>query len=228
MLRITETVKHLLLINIVMYIGTLLLMGDPGGGATEALVNERTTDLGEWHRYSLAMFYPSSPFFRPYQIITHMFMHANLGHIFFNMFALYLFGSALESTWGPRRFLTFYLISGLGALGLYLLVKYIDMTYLGAPEYLTNVPMLGASGAVFGLLAGFGYMYPNARIMLLIPPIPMKAKYFVLIYGAIELFAGVYSLQGASSGVAHFAHVGGALFGYLLMLYWKNQGKLRS
>ncbi len=226
MIRITETVKHLLFINIVMYFGTILLMGDPGGGTTSALINAQITDLGEWQRYALAMFYPSSPFFRPYQIITHMFMHASIGHILFNMFALYLFGSALESVWGPKRFLIFYFISGLGALALYLGVKYVDMHFLGSPQYLQNVPMLGASGAVFGLLAGFGYMFPNARIMLLIPPIPIKAKYFVLIYGAIELFLGVYNLQGAQSGVAHFAHVGGALFGFLLMLYWKNQGNL--
>jgi len=97
------------------------------------------------------------------------------------------------------------------------------MNYLGAPAYLENVPMLGASGAVFGLLAGFGFMFPESRIMLLIPPIPMKAKYFVLIYGAIELFLGV---SGISSGVAHFAHVGGALCGFLLLLYWRKSGNL--
>ena len=228
MLQITETVKHLLLINIVMFFGTIVLMGDPSMQTSQALMQERITNFGEWDRYVLAMFYPSSPYFQPYQIITHMFMHGSIAHLFFNMFALYLFGSALESQWGPRRFLTFYFVSGFGALALYLLVKYIEFNYLGAPESMINTPMLGASGAVFGLLAGFGYMFPNARIMLLIPPIPMKAKYFVLIYGAIELFAGIYSLQGGSSGVAHFAHIGGAIFGFLMMYYWKSQGNLRS
>lgn len=223
MLRITQTVKHLLLINIVMYFGTIILMGDPSGSASTALINGQTLDLGEWQRYSLAMFYPGSPFFRPYQIITHMFMHASIGHLFFNMFALYMFGSALEAVWGPKRFLTFYFISGLGALGLYLLTKYLEMHYFGAPQYFENVPMLGASGAVFGLLAGFGFMFPESRIVLLIPPIPIKAKYFVIIYGGIELFLGI---SGFSSGVAHFAHVGGALFGFLLLLYWKSKGKL--
>jgi membrane associated rhomboid family serine protease len=227
MLRITETVKHLILINVVMYFGTIILMGDPGVNTSQALMHGQSTELGQWQRYSLAMFYPGSPFFRPYQIITHMFMHASMGHIFFNMFALWMFGSALESVWGPKRFLTFYFISGIGALGLYLATKYLEMHYFGAPEYLQNVPMLGASGAVFGLLAGFGFMFPNSRIVLLIPPIPIKAKYFVLIYGGIELFLGVANISGAS-GVAHFAHVGGALFGFLLLLYWKNKGNLYS
>ena len=225
MLRITETVKHLILINVVMYFGTIILMGDPNANTTNALINGQITDLGEWERYTLAMFYPTSPFFRPYQIITHMFMHASIAHIFFNMFALWMFGSALESVWGPKRFLTFYFISGLGALGLYLGTKYLEMQYFGTPQYVENIPMLGASGAVFGLLAGFGFMFPESRIVLLIPPIPIKAKYFVIIYGGIELFAGIASISG-SSGVAHFAHVGGALFGFLLLLYWKNKGNL--
>jgi membrane associated rhomboid family serine protease len=223
MFRITDTVKHLILINVVMFLGTQMLMGDPSVEALNRLISGSDYTFGSWNRYMLAMFYPGSEFFRPFQLITHMFMHADIGHLFFNMFALYMFGTALESVWGMRRFLIFYFLSGFGAMFLYLFVKYIEMNYLGAPAYLENVPMLGASGAVFGLLAGFGFMFPESRIMLLIPPIPMKAKYFVLIYGAIELFLGV---SGISSGVAHFAHVGGALCGFLLLLYWRKSGNL--
>jgi len=223
MFRITNTVKHLILINVVMFLGTQMLMGDPSIEAFNRLISGSDYTFGAWNRYMLAMFYPGSAFFRPFQLITHMFMHADIGHLFFNMFALYMFGTALESVWGMRRFLLFYFISGFGAMLLYLFVKYIEMNYMGAPTYLENVPMLGASGAVFGLLAGFGFMFPESRIMLLIPPIPMKAKYFVLIYGAIELFLGV---SGISSGVAHFAHVGGALCGFLLLLYWRKSGNL--
>lgn len=224
MLRITDTVKHLILINIAMYFGTIFLLGQGPENAMSLIVGD-SYNLGDWQRLSLAMFYPESPFFRPYQIITHMFMHASIGHLFFNMFALYMFGSALESVWGRAKFLKFYFITGLGALALYLGVKFIELNYMGEPGYAENIPMLGASGAVFGLLAGFGFMFPESRIMLLIPPIPMKAKYFVLIFGAIELFLGIANI---GSGIAHFAHVGGALFGFLTLYYWKKDGNLYS
>ena len=224
MLRITDTVKHLILINVAMYFGTIFLLGQ-GPENYMALIMGDSYNLGEWQRLSLAMFYPASPFFRPYQIITHMFMHASIGHLFFNMFALYMFGSALESVWGRVKFLKFYFVTGLGALALYLGVKYLEMNYFGEPGYAENIPMLGASGAVFGLLAGFGFMFPESRIMLLIPPIPMKAKYFVIIFGGIELFLGIANI---GTGIAHFAHVGGALFGILTLYYWKSDGNLYS
>ncbi len=220
MYRITDVVKHLLIINILMYLGTLLL-GDPSSEAMLDLVNERTTDLSQWGRYRLAMFYPTSEYFQPYQLVTHMFMHGDLGHLFFNMFAVFMFGPPLEATWGPKRFLFFYLFTGFGALGLHLLVRYIDITTGGASPFMANVPVLGASGAVFGLLLGFGMLFPNNVIQLLIPPIPLKAKYFVIIYAGIELFLG---LSNFNTGVAHFAHLGGALFGFLLILYWRKFG----
>lgn len=197
MFRITDTVKHLLIINVLVFFGSYLL-----GPA----------------RFKLGMFFPTSDHFQPYQIVTHMFMHANEMHLFFNMFGLFMFGPPLESVWGPRRFLTYYLIAGFGALGLHLLATYIEVTMMGGSPLMLNVPMVGASGAIFGLLAGFGMIFPNATIMLLFPPIPMKAKYFVLIYAAIELFLGVSNSGG---NIAHFAHVGGALFGVLLVLYWR-------
>lgn len=212
MLRITDVVKHLLIINILMFFGTLL-MGEPSWGAS---VNDM-----EWGRYQLAVFYPSSPFFQPYQVVTHMFMHGDITHLFFNMFGLFMFGPPLEATMGPKRFLYFYLFTGFGALGLHLFVKYIELNFLGADPMIMYIPALGASGAIFGLLAGFGALFPNQIIQLLFPPIPMKAKYFVLIYGGIELFMG---FGGVGSGVAHFAHVGGAVFGFLLILYWQRFG----
>lgn len=198
---ITGVVKHLLAINVLMYFGTELIMGNPD-------------------RLMLAMFFPTSHFFQPYQIVTHMFMHADIGHLFFNMFALFMFGPPLEQTFGPKRFLIFYLVTGFGALILYLLTQYLEVQYFGGDMRMLNTPMLGASGAVFGLLAGFGTLFPNSVIQLLIPPIPLKAKYFVLIYAGIELFLG---LGRFSTGIAHFAHLGGALFGFLLIMYWRKR-----
>ena len=217
--RITDTVKHLLIINVLVYIGSMLI-GNPESDTMLSLINERSNLFADWGRYRLAMFFPTSEYFKPFQIVTHMFMHGNVGHLFFNMFGLFMFGPPLESVWGAKRFLGFYLITGFGALGLHLLATYVEMSMMGGSPYLINVPMLGASGAIFGLLAGFGMIFPNATIMLLFPPIPMKAKYFVLIYAVIELFLGVSNLN---AGVAHFAHVGGAIFGVLLVLYWRYQ-----
>lgn len=219
MYQISPVVRHLLIINVLMYLGTML-MGDPESSRMLALINEQTSDFSSWGRYQLAIFFPASEFFRPYQIVTHMFMHGNLTHLFFNMFALFMFGPPVESTFGPQRFLIYYLLTGFGALFLQMLVTWIEMNYLGGSPYLANVPMVGASGAVFGLLAGYGILFPNNRIMLLFPPIPMKAKYFVMIYAGIELFLGVGRF---TSGIAHFAHIGGALFGFLLILYWRRR-----
>jgi membrane associated rhomboid family serine protease len=205
MFQITEVVKQLLILNGIMYVVTHMLMPD--------------------FYPVLAMYYPASDFFRPWQIVTHMFMHGNFQHLFFNMFALYMFGSALEAYMGPKRFLTFYLLSGLGALVLYLFVWYLEISAFSAEQYQVFLSrpygMVGASGAVFGLLAGYGMLFPNSQIMLLIPPIPMKAKYFVLIYAAIELYFGI---SNTNPGVAHFAHVGGALFGALIILFWRKSG----
>jgi membrane associated rhomboid family serine protease len=217
MYRITDTVKHLLIINVLVFLGSMLL-GSPGEDVMMSLINERSNLFADWGRYRLAMFFPTSDYFHPYQVVTHMFMHADVGHLFFNMFGLFMFGPPLESVWGPKRFLSYYLITGFGALGLHLIATYMEIQMMGGSSYLVNVPMLGASGAIFGLLAGFGMLFPNATIMLLFPPIPLKAKYFVLIYAVIELFLGVSNF---TAGVAHFAHVGGAVFGVLLILYWR-------
>jgi membrane associated rhomboid family serine protease len=205
MYRITEVVKNLLIINILMFIGTNIVMGDS--------------------RVILAVFYPPSDFFQPYQLVTHMFMHANLTHLLFNMFALFIFGPPLEAMMGPKRFLFYYLFTGFGALFLYFLVKYLEISMgsYSAPELekLYNTPMLGASGAVFGLLAGYALYFPNNILQLIFPPIALRAKYFVLIYAVAELFLG---LGRFNTGIAHFAHLGGALFGLLLVLYWRRYG----
>jgi len=204
--RITEVVKQLLILNILLFVASNFM--------PPAIRN------------ALPIYYPMSDFFRPWQLVTHMFMHANFSHLLFNMFGLFMFGTALESRWGPKRFLIFYLATGIGALALYMLVWYFQMSALEPNVYEAVLRrgdrMLGASGAIFGLLAGYGMLYPENKIMLLIPPIPIKAKYFVLIYGAIELFMG---MSNVNSGVAHFAHLGGAIFGALLVYHWKQQGK---
>jgi len=224
MFRISEVVKHLLIINVLMYFGTMVLLGDPSV-SFNALFNGQVTELSSWGRYQLAMFYPTSEFFRPYQLVTHMFMHGDVMHLFFNMFALFMFGPPLEMTWGPKRFLFFYLGTGLGAMVLYLFVKYLELQTGNVSPNVINIPMLGASGAVFGILAGYGLLFPNSVIQLLFPPIPLKAKYFVAIYAGIELFSGISSFARVSNGgVAHFAHVGGALFGLIMILYWRKFG----
>jgi len=220
MFRVTEVVKHLLIINVLMYLGTMLL-GDPSHGTSLDLVNERLTDFSLWGRYRLAMFFPTSDYFRPFQIVSHMFMHADIGHLFFNMFAVFMFGPPLEATWGPKRFFFFYLLTGFGSVLLHTLVRGIEIYWFGESMFAANVPSLGASGAVFGLLVGYGMLFPDNRIMLLFPPIPLKAKYFVLIYAGVELFMGLGNLN---TGVAHYAHLGGALFGFLLILYWRKFG----
>lgn len=213
MFRITDTVKHLIIINALMFFATNMLMGEglshPGS-------------FWEMGRYGLALFFPTSDFFYPIQLVTHMFMHGDLFHLFFNMFAIYMFGSAMESLWGPKKFLLYYFFTGFGAMLLYLLVQYVGVVMTGAElSSIENTPMLGASGAVFGLLAAYGMKFPDNVIQLIFPPIALKAKYFVMIYGAIELFLGV---SGANTGIAHFAHLGGALFGVLLIIYWKKTG----
>jgi membrane associated rhomboid family serine protease len=211
MQNLTPVVKNLLIINVLMYFGTLW-MGEP---TLPGVINE----LSEWGRLSLAAFYPGSEFFRPYQIVTYMFMHANIGHLFFNMFALYMFGPPSEHVWGPQKFLFYYFVTGLGALVVHFLVKYIELNYMGGSNMSMHVPVLGASGSVFGILLAFGMLFPEARVMLLIPPIPIKARLMVIIYAALELFLGLGNFE---SGVAHFAHLGGALTGFLLILYWQG------
>ena len=205
-MNLTDVVKNILIINIIVYIGGSYFL------------------TPEVRDYWLAVHYPTSERFQPVQLITYMFMHdtRGLSHLVFNMFGLYMFGPPIEYNWGPKRFLFYYLVAGFGALILHFGVEYYHINFLGDFSGI-DTPMVGASGAIFGLLAAYGMMYPNNEIRLLFPPIPIKAKYFVLMYAGAELFMGI---SGTQSGVAHFAHLGGALFGFLLIMYWRNGGTI--
>lgn len=171
-----------------------------------------------------ALFNIQSPLFHSYQVFTYMFLHGGVSHLFFNMFALWMFGRQLEMELGSKRFFTYYMVCGIGAALLQLGVGYaeymhaVDANGVRSAMYLLGVPTVGASGAVFGLLLAFGVLHPNNVIMLIFPPIAMKAKWFVLIYGLLELFFG---LSGYKSGVAHFAHLGGMLWGLALLYWWR-------
>lgn len=190
----------------------------------------RFLPFGEELMLKLSMFFPTNPEFRVWQPITYMFVHSNtdFSHLLFNMFALWMFGRIVEYDLGTKRFLVYYFVCGLGAALMQVGVNWIEMTALlnagniQAAQAAFWTPMVGASGAVFGILLAFGMMRPNSVIMLLIPPIPMKAKWFVIIYGVIELFFGI---RGGDN-IAHFAHLGGMLWGFLLLLYWKKKGKI--
>ncbi len=232
-------VKNLIIINAIMLLATYL---------TRSMLPDSLT------RY-LGLFYFESDYFRPYQLITHMFMHADITHLFFNMFALWMFGRILEQVWGSQRFFLYYFVTGLGAVVLHTLVNYIEISSVKAqlsseqldyvfkegmslweqgktfadPQMaklttLINTPTVGASGAVFGVLLAFGMLFPNTQLMLLFPPIPIKAKYFVIGYGVIELFMGISNFQ--FDNVAHFAHLGGMLFGFILIKYWQRRKDL--
>jgi len=251
-------VKNLILINVVMLLATYVLDLQFNGYATT----------------HFALFYFESPYFKPMQYVTHMFMHGGITHLFFNMFALWMFGRVLESVWGSKRFFIYYIITGLGAAALHTFVNYLhyshiqsivtafsnnptpdlfesilrndffktvspdfiqswtnnpgDTSYAHAAvnklreeyTYLINIPTVGASGAIFGVLLAFGMLFPNTELMLLFPPIPIKAKWFVTGYGAIELYLG---LTQPGSNIAHFAHLGGMLFGFFLIKYWNSK-----
>ena len=202
----------------------------------------------------LGLHYPASGDFRLYQIITYMFMHGSITHIFFNMFAVYMFGRVLESVWGPKRFLTYYMITGIGAGLINILVAYIRiksaeagmdaeaiaMVYRDGTEILhqgknyadsmpgelnllINSTTVGASGAVFGILLAFGMIFPNMPLYIIPFPFPIKAKYMVTGYGVIELFAGIANFS--FDNIAHFAHLGGMLFGVILVLYWRKKDR---
>lgn len=176
-----------------------------------------------------ALFNAESPLFRTYQVVTYMFLHGGVGHLFFNMFALWMFGRTLEFRMGSQRFFTYYMVCGIGAALLQLGVSYAEYHHAlvavgqaGAMKMLLT-PTVGASGAVFGLLLAFGVLYPNQVIMLIFPPIALKAKWFVLLYGVVELFFGI---SGYQQGVAHFAHLGGMLWGLALLWWWRKRNKI--
>lgn len=214
-------VKNLIIINVLFFLA-------------ETILPSSTSD---WMFEKMGLFFWESNYFRLYQLVTHMFLHANLSHLFMNMFALWMFGRVLEYDLGSKRFLTYYMVTGIGAALLHLGVSWIEITHMKfaaaeavSSQYLIteivqriNVVTVGASGAVFGVLLAFGMLHPNSIIMLLIPPIPIKAKYFVIGYGIIELFLGV---SGAGGNIAHFAHVGGMLWGFILLRWWKKKGDI--
>jgi membrane associated rhomboid family serine protease len=194
-------VTHLIIINVLVYLGT----------------------AGWADRYQLSAFVPGTLYFEPYQIATHMFMHADPGHLFFNMMTLYFFGPMVEMVWGHKRFLIYYLICGVGAYACQAGVYYLSAS--GAiPGALDHVSMLGASGAIFGILAAFAYLFPNQMMSLIFLPIPIKAKYFVPLMAALEL---VWGVKGGGPPIAHFAHLGGGLTGFILIMIW-YKGRFRN
>ena len=177
----------------------------------------------------LALFNVESPLFHSYQVFTYMFLHGGVSHLFFNMFALWMFGRQLEYELGSQRFFIYYMVCGIGAALLQLGVGYaeymhaVDVGGVYQAMHLLRIPTVGASGAVYGLLLAFGVLHPNNIIMLVFPPIALKAKWFVLIYGVVELIFGV---SGYQAGVAHFAHLGGMLWGLALLYWWKKRGTI--
>mgnify|MGYP002623076994 CR=1 FL=1 len=206
---------NIIVINVIVFIATL--------------VNENFM-IG-----TFAMFYPASPYFRWWQPVTHMFMHGGFWHILFNMYSLFIFGTVVERAIGSRKFLLFYFLCGLGAAALHTGVQAIQAQVFinqivngvtsGAASYtaLKMTPTLGASGAVYGVLLGYAMLYPDSKLTLLFPPVTLSAKWMVLIFLGIELITGV---TGTADGVAHFAHLGGALIGWLLILIWRRRGTL--
>ncbi len=198
---IPEVTKNLIIINVLFFIGTHFL------------------GFKDFFLRNFALFHYSSPFFQPWQIITHMFMHGSFMHIFFNMFGVWMFGSRLEQIWGAKRYINFYLITGVGAALLHTAVQTYEISQ---GLQLAHIPTVGASGALFGILVAFAMYWPNTELYLMFIPIPIKAKYFVLGYAAFELFSGIGGIQ---PGIAHFAHLGGALFGFLLVRYWNKNNR---
>ena len=184
---------------------------------------------------TFALFYPTSQFFHWWQVVTHMFMHGGFWHIFFNMYTLLIFGCVVERIIGSRKFLLFYFVCGLGAVALHLGVEYLQLqSYMeGAAlgnaaaiqniALIKNTPTVGASGAIYGVLMGYAMLFPESRMTLLFPPVTLSAKWMVAIFAAIELFTGV---TGVAAGIAHFAHLGGMLIGWLMILAWRKRGVL--
>jgi len=196
---IPEVTRNIIAINVLLFIATIY--------------------GGDMMYQSLALFNYKSDFFQGWQILSHMFMHESFTHLLFNMFGLYMFGSRLEQIWGAKRYINFYLITGLGAALLHTLVQDYEIT-----QGLVNINQrtVGASGALFGILVAFALYWPNTELFLMFIPVPIKAKWAVIGYAVFELFAGI---SGFQSGVAHFAHLGGALFGFILVQYWNKNNR---
>lgn len=205
--------KNIIIINVIMWLACIIFQ--------KANSSVNLTSI-------LGLHYFSADGFRLYQTITYMFMHATLdmygniqfGHIFFNMFAVFMFGRTIEYVWGSKQFLAYYIITGIGAG----LIQELVWFFTIPPQYYNLVLTVGASGAVFGILLAFGVMFPNTPLYIMFIPIPVKAKYVVIGYGLMELVLGVSNQAG--DNVAHFAHLGGMLFGIILLLYWRKKGRL--
>ncbi len=208
-------IKNLVIINALMLLITLL--------------------TGDFMYEKFSLFYVESPFFKPYQFITHMFMHGDFIHLFFNMYTLVIFGIVLEQIWGSQKFFLYYMVTGLGAAALHTLVLYIqasslegaamagDFAAMESLKAIMSTPTVGASGAVYGVLLAYGMLFPNNVLQLLIPPVAIKAKWMVLIFGGLEL---VLCITNTGGNIAHFAHLGGMIFGYILIRYWKKNNRM--
>ena len=194
MSNVPKAVKHIILINVLMLVLTYL----------------NNPLMSKWFALN-----PITFLWKPWQLVTYMFMHGSLGHLFFNMYTLFIFGSVLENVWGTKKFLTFYFVTGIGAA----LVN-IGVQYLTGSFALT----VGASGAIYGILMGYAMLYPDSRLTLLFPPVSMKAKWFVLIFAGIELLLGISN--NPADNVAHFAHLGGLIFAFILIMFWKKKHRL--
>ena len=194
MSNVPKAVKHIILINVLMLVLTYL----------------NNPLMSKWFALN-----PITFLWKPWQLVTYMFMHGSLGHLFFNMYTLFIFGSVLENVWGTKKFLTFYFVTGIGAA----LVN-IGVQYLTGSFALT----VGASGAIYGILMGYAMLYPDSMLTLIFPPVSMKAKWFVLIFAGIELLLGISN--NPADNVAHFAHLGGLVFAFLLIMFWKKKHRL--
>lgn len=225
--NIPDVTKNLLILNVLFFLATIVMQN-------QGIVLQQ----------ELGMHYPSSNLFEPYQLITHFFMHGDLFHLLFNMIGLIIFGSQLERTWGKKRFFIFYFVTAIGAVVLHTIVQGIEIHHLTGewfPDIINKrIPIteqelfskwqsayriyatstVGASGAVYGLLMAFALLFPNTQFMLLFPPIPIKAKWLALGLGVIAVYQGLQSNQGDS--IAHFAHIGGMLFGFIIIQIWKR------
>jgi membrane associated rhomboid family serine protease len=232
--RSASAIKILIVACVVLFVGTLM-----------------APEIFPW----LALYFPKNEKFGYWQFISNMFMHGGLAHIFFNMYALWAFGSPLEQIWGRDKFFLFFFLSGIGAAVIYTLVNYFRFQTLfdtlvntgmsseeinkiletprenldSVPENLMdlynifNIPVVGASGAIYGVLVAFGILFPNAKLFLIFLPVPIAAKYFIPALIALDLFSGVTGFSIFGGGIAHFGHVGGAIIGFLLMWYWRSQ-----
>ncbi len=203
--------KNIIIINAVIWVAQFVLLRRGGIDLTQPF----------------GLHFPASDYFRVYQLVTYMFLHDphSFSHVFFNMFAVFMFGRTLEQVWGSKRFITYYLVTGIGAGLIQLLVVYFRASAVIPPEMFSmiNSVTVGASGAVFGILLAFGMLFPNAQLFIIPFPFPIKAKWFVIGYGVLELVFGVANRTG--DNVAHFAHLGGMLFGIFMILYWRKKDR---